>query len=189
MTWRQGHGAGVGQPRIEVLPPDELPEGVPAQAREASPADRGDQGRFARGNALAAIGGKALVGQTRLANRLGLRKLGDESAFRPYRAAAASFRRAQCAALAASVGGGRCGPSPSSIVASASLQLAWSRFLSDLAAETGDAKLALDSSRLADASRQNLMAAHELCAREAAARPAPVNAFLAKIGAAGQGTR
>jgi hypothetical protein len=57
------------------------------------------------------------------------------------------------------------------VVASAALQLAWSRYLSDRAAEEGDAEMALASSRLADASRQNLLAAHELCAREAKARP------------------
>jgi hypothetical protein len=62
------------------------------------------------------------------------------------------------------------------MVASAALQLAWSRYLSDQAATTGDAELAVTASRLADASRNNLLAAHELCAKEAAARPrAPVD--------------
>jgi hypothetical protein len=49
-------------------------------------------------------------------------------------------------------------------VASASLQLAASRFAFEV---LGDMTL---GSRLADASRQNLLAAHELCAREATAR-------------------
>jgi len=31
---RNGHGAGKGTPRIEVLPIDELPVGVPAPQRE-----------------------------------------------------------------------------------------------------------------------------------------------------------
>jgi hypothetical protein len=58
------------------------------------------------------------------------------------------------------------------MVASAALQLAWSRYLSDQAAATGDAELALSASRLADASRNNLLSAHELAAREAVARRA-----------------
>jgi len=171
MALRTGHGAGAGAPRIEVRPADELPAGLPAGARPASPGDRGDGGRFAPGNALARVGGQARAGTTRLARRLGLRELPAGAAFAPYKASAVGFRRAQCAALASSVGGGYCGPAPSSVVASAALQLAWSRYLSDCAAEEGDAEMALAASRLADASRQNLLAAHELCAREAKARP------------------
>jgi hypothetical protein len=57
------------------------------------------------------------------------------------------------------------------MVASAALQLAWSRYLSDLSAASGDPELAVTASRLANDSRQNLLAAHELCAREAQARP------------------
>ncbi len=30
MALRNGHGNGAGQPRVEVLPPDELPLGVQA---------------------------------------------------------------------------------------------------------------------------------------------------------------
>jgi len=171
MSLRNGHGNGAGVPRIECIPVDELPAGVPAPARYETPNDRTEDGKFAAGNSLARQGGKARAGKTRLADRLGLRVLPDGAAFAPYKAAAASFRRAQCASLAASVGGGYCGPGPSSCVASAAWQLAWSRYLSDLAAETGDAEMALQSSRLADASRQNLLASHELCAREAKARP------------------
>lgn len=170
MALRNGHGTGAGVPRIEVLPPDELPVGEPANARPESPSDRGERGQFAPGNGLAAKGGRSRAGKTRLAARLGLRSLPAGSAFATYKASAVSFRRAQCAALAASVGGGHCGPAPSSFVASAALQLAWSRYLSDLAAETGNGELAIQSSKLANDSRQNLLAAHELCAREAVAR-------------------
>ena len=173
MTLRNGHGAGAGQPRIEVLPVDELPAGVPDVARHESPSDRRPGGLFAPGNSLARLGGKARAGKTRLADRLGLKSLADSSEFRPYKAAAVSFRRAQCAELAKTVGGGMCGPAASSMVASAALQLAWSRYLSDLAAVDGDAELALRASKLADASRQNLLAAHELCAKEAQSRPKP----------------
>jgi hypothetical protein len=75
------------------------------------------------------------------------------------------------AQLAATVGGGEVGPGPASIVSSAALQLAASRWLADRGAESGAAGLLLSASRLADASRQNLLAAHELAAREAQARP------------------
>jgi hypothetical protein len=185
MSLRRGHGAGKGTPRIEVLPADELPVGVPADARHESPHDRGEAGRFAPGNTLSTRGGRARAGKTRLADRLGLRSLPVGAAFAAYKASAVSFRRAQCAELARTVGGGVCGPGPSSLVASAALQLAWSRYLSDVAAEKGDAQGALIASRLADASRQSLLAAHELCAREGAARaasasPAAPHAALAE---------
>lgn len=170
MALRSGHGNGAGVPRVEVLPADELPEGVPASTREESPTDRGERGRFAPGNALARVGGKARAGSTRLADRLGLAALPEGAAFRPYKAAAVAFRRAQTAALAASVGGGFCGPAPASMIASAALALAWSRFLGDRAAEIGDPDLALKAARLGETSRQHLLAAHELCAREAEAR-------------------
>ncbi len=180
MALRTGHGTGAGVPRVEVLPPDELPAGVPADAREGSPHDRGEAGRFAPGNSLARTGGHAKRGTSRLTARLGLSVLPDGDAFAPYRRAAATFRRVQCAELARTVGGGVCGPGPSSVVASAALALAWSRYLSDQAAATGDAELAMRSARLGETSRQHLLAAHELVAREATARPrAPVDPLAA----------
>ena len=176
MALRTGHGNGAGTPRIEVLPVDELPGGIALEAPEETSQDRGTAGRFAPGNQLARRGGLAKRGKVRLAERIGLRRHSDQSAFAPYRASAVSFRRAQCAELARSVGGGVCGPAPSSCVASAAMQLAWSRYFADEAELTGDPELALKASRLADASRQNLLAAHELCAKEAASRPqAPVD--------------
>ena len=180
MTLRAGHGTGAGEPRIEVLPADELPVGVPAP-HEAPLAERTSErtpdGRWAPGARTAQrAGGLATRGRTRLADRLCLAAVPDSAAFRRYRAAAASFRRVHCAELARTVGGGVCGPGPSSIVASAALALAWSRYLSDLAATAGDPELAMRASRLGETSRQHLLAAHELCAREAQARPrAPVD--------------
>ena len=172
MTLRKGHGRGAGVPRIEVLPADELPRGVPGESRHVVPTDRDGAGRFRPGNSLAAVAGRANAGKARLASRLGLRSLPSGSAFGTYKRAASTFRRMQCAMLARTVGGGHCGPGPSSLVASASLQLAWSRYFSDLAAETDDPDMAMKASRMADASRQSLLAAHELCSREAEARAA-----------------
>ncbi len=68
--------------------------------------------------------------------------------------------------LARTVGGGVCGPAPASIIASAALQLAASRFAYEV---LGDVAL---GSKLSNDSRQNLLAAHELCAREAQSRQA-----------------
>lgn len=147
-------------------PSDRVPDGAPAETKD----DRRQGGLFAPGNNLAKRGGKAHANHLRLTSRMGLKDLDEQNRFRPYKRAAVSFRRAQCALLAHSVGGGLCGPGPSSLVASAALQLAWSRYLSDTAAESGDPELILQSSRLADASRANLLAAHELCAKEAQAR-------------------
>lgn len=172
MTLRSGHGNGRGTPHVETLPVDELPAGLPAGARDGSPADRGAGGRFARANTLAARGGRAKRGTSRLTSRLGLSTIGEGDAFAPYRRAAATFRRVHCAELARTVGGGVCGPGPSSVVASAALALAWSRYLSDLAASTGDAEMAMRSARLGETSRQHLLAAHELAAKEAVARAA-----------------
>ncbi|GAC1575143.1 MAG: hypothetical protein NVS3B20_24920 [Polyangiales bacterium] len=109
MTLRRGHGKGAGVPRIEVMPADELPAGLPGEARNESPGDRGALGKFAPGNSLARLGGAARKGKTRLADRLGLRSLPPGASFAPYKASAVSFRRAQCTELARNVGGGICG--------------------------------------------------------------------------------
>jgi hypothetical protein len=170
LTLRSGHGNGRGSPRVETLPVDELPTGIPADADGDSRAATRETGRFARGNRRSVLGGRAKRGSSRLTARLGLSSLRDADAFAPYRRASATFRRAQCAELARTVGGGVCGPGPSSVVASAALALGWSRYFSDQAAATGDAELAMRSSRLAETSRQHLLAAHELVAREALSR-------------------
>jgi hypothetical protein len=185
MALRSGHGAGRGAPHVEVLPAGELPAGVQARAHATAGGERRPDGTFAPGARTAqSAGGQATRGRSRLTARLGLVTLAEGDAFAPYRKAAATFRRVQCAELARTVGGGVCGPGPSSVVASAALALAWSRHLSDLAAATNDPELAMRSARLGETSRQHLLAAHELCAREAAARPRPpfdpLGAFMPK---------
>lgn len=171
MALVKAHGraaeVGEGTHRIEVLRPERLPEGVPGPQRDDGAVRRDANGRLAdreSARALGARGGAAKAGQVRLSNRLAL---GDRFAvpeFEAYAKAAVAFRRAQVAQLAQQVGGGACGPGPSSMVASAALQLAASRFAFEV---LGDMKL---GSQLANDSRQNLLAAHELCAREARAR-------------------
>ena len=175
MSLRKGHGRGApALLRSETLPADELPLGVQGDLLAPAREERRADGTFAPGaRTLQAAGGRATAGQSKLTARLGLGDLPDGADFAPYRRAASTFRRVQCASLASNVGGGVCGPAPSSIVASAALALAWSRYFSDLAARGGDPELAMKAVRLGDASRQSLLTAHELCAREAQARPRP----------------
>jgi hypothetical protein len=107
-----------------------------------------------------------------LAALLGLWVPGDEHAYAPYTRLAREWRDEHMATLAATVGGGAVGPGPASIVSTAALQMAASRWLFDRGAEAGSARMLADASRLGDSSRQSLLAAHELCAREAKARGA-----------------
>ena len=174
MPLRSGPGSAGRdrEPRVEAPRADELPEGVQAPVQAEARDERTPDGRWTPGARTAqAAGGNAKRGKVQLTARLGLATLPAGNDFAPYRRAASTFRRVQCSELARAVGGGVCGPGPSSIVASAALALAWSRYFSDLAAQTGDAELALRSARLGETSRQHLLAAHELCAREALARP------------------
>ena len=167
------HGArrdsGNGTHRIEVAKVQALPAWVPEDpSAQPPPVRREADGRFAdRESALiaAARGGRAKRGKTKLAAGLGLSKAELASPeFAPYKRAAAAYRKVQVRHLAQYVGGGVCGPGPASIVATAALQLAASRYAFEV---LGDM---VAGSRLGDASRQNLLAAHELCAREAQIR-------------------
>lgn len=171
MAVRAGHGRGKGRPHVEVLPVDELPAGVPAPPRPAPSRDA--SGRFVKSagtTALAREGGKARAESEKLSRLLGLSDVHDDHAYAPYAKLARQWRDEHMRDLAASVGGGHIGAGVASIVSSAALQLAASRWLADRGAETGSAKMLLDASRLSDASRQNLLAAHELAAKEAKAR-------------------
>lgn len=171
------------QGRLRPLVPraDELPAGVAAtsgvdetaRAAVLAQVQRTPEGTVAdpaSAAALGALGGLAKAARDRelaaiptLARGLGLRDLSAEL-LRPYLTDAADFAERECCRLAREVGGGSIGAGPSSIVGSAALQLAGSR----AAFASGDL---IAGSRLADASRANLLSAHELCAKEAKARP------------------
>jgi hypothetical protein len=187
MAIRTGHGTGKGQPRVEVLPVDELPDGVPAPTLEPPTNERTRDGRFKKGaQAIQRQGALARKGTTRLSAKLGLEQIESDPAFEKYKRAAADFRRTQVTHLARNVGGGTCGPAPASMVASAAWQLAASRFLFDNArGRTEWMKLA---SQLSNDSRQNLLAAHELCAKEAKSRPAPATQVPWLVSAGGENT-
>lgn len=168
MTLRTAHGNArkLGAIAvIETLPVDELPEGVPGPCLPAQ-AHRGRAGGFVAGEphtiAQARSGGRSRKARTALAHTLAVTT--SDPAFKKYLGQAEAFRRAQVRILASSVGGGMCGPAPAALVASAALALAGSRY----AYSGGDLQL---GARLAGEVRQHLLGAHELCAREAAARP------------------
>jgi len=174
MANRTGHGTGKGQPRIEVLPPDELPPPVAADRADMSGLERRHNGQVAGSEAAASLGrqgGRAKATRVALARELGLGDVDNAPAFRRYRTAANAFRRLHCSELA-TMAGGELGAGPCSMVASAALQLAASRFVFDQATRTGDAAQFKTASALSNDSRQNLLAAYELAVREAAARMA-----------------
>lgn len=161
-----------GRRRPLVPRVDELPAGVPAPARPAPQRDA--TGRFQAGagtTELARAGGLAAGEARQLGQLLGLWEVPEGHSFAPYARLAREWRDAHIAQLAATVGGGRIGPGPASVISSAAMQLAASRLLYDVGADVGEAKLLLDASKLADASRANLLSAHELAAKEAKARP------------------
>lgn len=178
MALRTGHGNGAGTPRVEVLPADELPAGVQGEALAEHRPERDVGGRFKPGARTAqSAGGAASRDKTRLARRLALGDTLADPRFEPFLRAARAFRAHHVTELARTVGGGRCGAAPSSIIASAALQLASSRFAFEV---LGDMVL---GSKLANDSRQNLLAAHELCAKEAQSRPR-ANSMLERMQAA-----
>jgi hypothetical protein len=173
---------------VEPARADELPAGLPAVARPEAVRDAA--GKFVPGagtSELARKGAKAAHESRQLAALLGLWDVPDDHPYAPYARLGREWRDAHIERLSATIGGGEVGPGPASIVSSAALQLAASRWLSDKGAREGDAKLLLDASRLANDSRQALLAAHELCAREAeAGRKGRSSSVLAAIEAAGR---
>lgn len=174
MGIRTAHGRAARQGRllvVETLPATELPAGTPAPARPV--ATRDASGRLVRGagtTELARHAARARAEARQLARLLGLWEPPEGHPFAAYARLAREWRDAHMAQLSATVAGGEVGPGPASIVATAALQLGASRYLTDLGARNGDAKALVDGSRLGDASRQSLLTAHELAAREAEAR-------------------
>ena len=161
---------------IEVTRPDELDAPVPADDVALAGVERRSNGQFATPEAAtvaARKGGAVKARRVRLARSLGLQSLEQSAAFAPYRRSASAFRQYHCKELAR-MAGGEVSAGPCSMVASASLQLAASRFLFDQAAQSGDAATFKIASGLANDSRQNLLCAYELATREAKCRtPTP----------------
>lgn len=190
-----------GRLRPQVPRSDELAEGVPApggvsdaaKAEALAGVARAAGGKVANSKSAAALGrlggfakaerDRLLAETPQLVRRLGLRGV-PAAELAPYISDAAEFAEAECGRLAQLVGGGECGFGPSSMVQSAALQLAGSR----CAFDRGELLL---GSRLADASRANLMSARDECAREAQSRPKadPLAAARARISATAAASR
>jgi hypothetical protein len=168
MALRKGHGKGAGVPRIEVLPADELPAPLPGKAAPLARRTDGTIADSVTAKALGAAGGRAKHSKAKLLSGLGLADLGETEEFRPYWLAVEDWVRAHLAVLAGMCGGS-VGPGPASIVGTAGVQLASSRFFSDRGTKSRDRKDFETASKLGDASRQNLLAAYELARREAEA--------------------
>jgi hypothetical protein len=171
MALRNSSTDGRSPVHVEAPRPDELPRAVPAPARPAEGRDR--SGKFTPGSGtseLARKGARARHESRQLAQLLGLWQAPEGHPFAPYARLARDWRDAHIAALAANVGGGEVDPGAASVVSTAALELAASRWLFDQGAQGGDAKMLLDAARLGDASRQNILAAFELAAKAAAQR-------------------
>jgi hypothetical protein len=155
MALRQGHRNGKGQPRVEVLPPTSCrwvcrraasSQAVATSIIEVSsprstPSPQGRQGDS--------------------------RKDAPGQPPRPPRPLVQRSLSAVQVRGGVATSGAVCGTrgqrrgrvlrsAPSSMVASSALQLAWSRYLSDLAAENGDPELVVTASRVANDSRSSL---------------------------------
>lgn len=175
MTLRSGHGAMKDRgPRVEVLPPDEQPA---ATAPTTVPTDRGQDGRFTAGNAAS----RARRFKVSRRGFTGLDKADPRyKTFARFGRSYAAHRRREIAAAH----GGTISAGVGAMVESAALAMAASRFVSCLAAESGDPLLFKQASALANDARQNELAAWELAARECKARianapPPDVAALLA----------
>jgi hypothetical protein len=167
---RTGHGAGKGTPHIEVVG-DEVSAPVPA-AEPTSQLRRRQNGQISDSETareLGRRGGLATARRVRLIDSLGLAAIAENSDFAPYRTGADAFVEHHLAELA-KLAGGKVGSAPSTMVSSAALQLAASRFCFDRGAQSGDVQMLKLGSSLANDSRQNLLAAYELAVREAEAR-------------------
>jgi hypothetical protein len=161
---KEGHGAGRGSPRVEVSPPNEQPYAV---AGGAAPLRTG---RDAAGKVRTSAAAKALASLPRRGAFLP-RKLACDPRFEPHNRRRLDWLRARRNELAASHGGVSHGVG--AMLASAAWLYAAGEFCSELAAESADVDLFKAAATLTSTARQHDLAAWELGAREAQARPRP----------------
>lgn len=189
----RGHGAGRGRPHIEVAKASDLPVGT---AAAPEPVDRRPDGRIASADTARLLGKRGGLASARKradaaawGATLGLGRLLTLSAdahLAPFVEEGEKWLAAQCSAVARDVGGGELSPGVVSILRTAAWERLYSAWLFDagtrmsFAWDVNEARkpvmlprteLLAVAMRLGDASRQNLLAAHELAAREAKARP------------------
>ena len=157
MPSHRSHGRPYAQPERH----DELSDGVPTGALVGAGTQRRPDGTFAPGaSALAARGGKAHKGRTRLSHRIDAPTLTPESQRR-----ARVLRKALAGEIASTVGGGHCGIAASLFIKFAAQKTA--------AAEEAFAAGHFETHRkLTESARMDLLYAREHAAKEAAARKA-----------------
>jgi len=149
-----------GVPYIQPERHDELADGVRAVRPLAGTGEqrRGD-GTFAPGStSIAALGGAAHKGRTKLSHAIEAPLLGVESLRR-----ARTLRRALSGEIAATVGGGHCGIAASLFI----------KFASQKTAAAEEAYIAGDFEthrKLTESARMDVLYAREHAAKEAAAR-------------------
>jgi len=183
MALRAGHGRGAGSPRVETLPIDEQPIGIPASVEPARSVEAGKVGRSngkiadrSLASELGRRGGlarAAKASQLRVLTGLGLLGATPEG-LRPFLDAADAFCSAEVARLARECGGGVCPQNAAALVQQAALAMAGSR----AAYAAGDTVI---GAKLGTEVRQNLLGARELTVLEAKSRPKAKNAVLAAI--------
>jgi hypothetical protein len=155
----------------ENKPFDELPQPDP-QPGPDGPVDRRPDGTIASSEAAREMGrrgGQKRQLYSRILRSLGLSELPEGHQFRPYEMAGQDFSNANIASLSRMFDG-TCGEGPASIIKTAGMQYAISRYMYDIGKQTGDAKLLGQASNMGNDSRVSIGAAYELQAREAAAR-------------------
>jgi hypothetical protein len=162
MALRAGHGRGAGSPHVEVLPPDELPQ---AQAGGADPLATGrDAAQRVRTTAAA----RAMARLPRRSRFLP-RKLACDPRFEPHNRRRLEWQRKRLAELSAAHGGVSHGVG--AMLNAAAWLYAGGEFAAELAAEAGDLEGFKAAATLTSTARQHELAAWELAAREAQARP------------------
>ena len=182
-----------GKPYPIVPDFPETQAGVPAA--QAEPVERGPDGRFKPGASAKESGkrgGKAAARRRRdiafYGASLGLGrqlKFAEDTDIKPFVLVGEEFLKAEAMAVARDAGGGELSPGVMSVLKSATWQKLFSDYLFDIATRQTFAwdvdaqrtpkvlprtELLAMASRLADGSRQNLLAAHHLAVAEAEGR-------------------
>lgn len=172
---RAAHGRAVEHgnpgPRVEVPPADEISSPLPQIPTDAE-VPRHVGGPFAKGNRIAALGGRAKGGSVAYASSLGIPKELIEVAPPELKRAlrkAATYRVRQTGELA-KLAGGECGMAASLLIANAALNTAASRYVFVLAMMETDTdkliKLFSIFARLTAENRQNVLAGREVAIRD-----------------------
>lgn len=177
MALRTVKTPGRSPVHVEVLPPDELPPASPGLPVRAG---RDAAGRFVKGNSEG-LNKRVKPG---VRGALGIDRADPRyKAFARWGARYGAHRRRELA----TAHGGSISAGVGAIVESAAQAMAASRFVQSLAAESGDAELFKQAAALASTARQHELAAWELAAREAQARPKrdPVAAIRRQLGKGG----